>query len=105
MPPRQRIPSRPERTGSPITAVLDLLGRRWSLRIVWELRSGPLTFRELQEACGGISASVLNTRLGELREFGIVDAGITLTREGGKLLEAYAPIERWSKRWARRTGS
>ena len=32
-------------------AALDLLGRRGSLRILWELREGvPLTFRALQDA-------------------------------------------------------
>ena len=43
-------------------ALLDLLGRRWVLRIVWELREGPLTFRELQLRCGSMSSSVLNQR-------------------------------------------
>ena len=59
-------------------ALLDLLGRRWALRVLWELRGegGVPTFRELQAACGGISSSVLSERLRELREAGIVaDAG------------------------------
>ena len=55
-------------------ALLDLLGRRWALRIVWELREDTLTFRELQARCGGISSSVLNQRLRELRDAGIVAA-------------------------------
>ena len=29
---------RGSRTGRPVMALLDLLGRRWSLRIIWELR-------------------------------------------------------------------
>ena len=33
---------RGSRTGRPVMALLDLLGRRWTLRIVWELRDGPL---------------------------------------------------------------
>ena len=36
---------RGSRTGRPIMALLDLLGRRWSLRILWELRGAPLTSR------------------------------------------------------------
>ena len=55
-------------TGRPIMAALDLFGRRWALRILWELRAKSLTFRELQDACGEISPAVLNTRLAELRE-------------------------------------
>ncbi len=88
-------------------ALLDLLGRRWALRVLWELRAGEaLTFRELQERCGGVSSSVLNDRLRELREAEIVaadgGAGYRLTAEGQELLTALEPVEAWSKRWARR---
>ena len=38
-------------SGRPIMALLDLLGRRWSLRILWELREAPLTSRALRAAC------------------------------------------------------
>jgi DNA-binding HxlR family transcriptional regulator len=88
----------------PIDSLLDLLGRRWALRIVWELRGDPLTFRQLQEACGGISPSVLNNRLWELREAGIVEQGFTLTREGRQLLDVVEQLDPWARRWARRTG-
>lgn len=89
-------------------AVLDLLGRRWSLRVLWELRDGGApSFRELQARCGDISSSVLNDRLRELREAGIVDGergdGYRLSREGRALIEALAPLDEWAKRWARRT--
>lgn len=90
-------------------ALLDLLGRRWSLRALWELREGPLTFRELQARCGEISSSVLNQRLGELREAGIVEqaqergAGYRLTPEGGALLEALSPLHSWAESWGERT--
>lgn len=53
-------------------ALLDLLGRRWTLRVLWELRAEPATFRELRDRCGGLSPTVLNVRLKELREAGIV---------------------------------
>ena len=87
-------------------ALLDLLGRRWALRVVWELRDGPHTFRALQAACGGVSSSVLTQRLGELREAGIADAGAAgyeLTPDGGDLLAVYPPLEAWAARWERRS--
>jgi DNA-binding HxlR family transcriptional regulator len=88
-------------------ALLDLLGRRWALRVVWELRAGSaLTFRELQARCGDISSSVLNDRLRELRDADIVAAGsdgYRLTHDGDSLLHALAPLDDWAKRWARRT--
>jgi DNA-binding HxlR family transcriptional regulator len=90
-------------------ALLDLLGRRWSLRILWELRDGPLTFRELQARCDAMSASVLNQRLAELRDADVVsqsaETGYELTREGDSLLEALGPLDGWAKRWARRSDS
>jgi DNA-binding HxlR family transcriptional regulator len=88
-------------------AVLDLLGRRWTLRLVWELRDGtPLTFRELQKRCDGMSSSVLAQRLSELGEAGVVgtsDSGYSLTGEGRALITALDPLQDWSKRWARRS--
>ena len=85
-------------------ALLDLLGRRWALRIIWELRGDPLSFRELQKACDGVSPSVLNTRLAELRAAGIVTEGYALTPEGVGLLAAFGPLDAWAKAWARRSG-
>jgi len=86
-------------------ALLELLGRRWALRVIWELRDGSLAFRALQERCGGMSSSVLNQRLQELRAVGIVAVGgdgYRLTREGRQLLEAYPPLNEWAERWAAR---
>jgi DNA-binding HxlR family transcriptional regulator len=85
-------------------AAFDLLGRRWALRVLWELRSEAGTFRSLQAACEEISPAVLNTRLRELREAGLVertDEGYALTRLGRQLIEALAPLDAWSKRWGR----
>jgi DNA-binding HxlR family transcriptional regulator len=84
-------------------ALLDLLGRRWSLRVLWELQSGPLTFRVLRERCDDISPTVLNTRLGELREVGLIDAGeggYTLTADAVALSGLLLPLDAWASRWA-----
>ncbi len=92
-------------SGRPIMALLDLLGRRWALRVLWELRGEPLQFRALQERCGGISSSVLNQRLGELRAAGIVEraaAGYVLSVEGTTLLGELEPLQEWAERWERR---
>ena len=39
--PRPGVPVRGSATGRPLMAAMDLLGRRWALRILWELRDGP----------------------------------------------------------------
>jgi DNA-binding HxlR family transcriptional regulator len=86
-------------------AVLDLLGRRWALRIGWELQGRTLSFRELQRRCDGMSASVLAERLAELREAGIIEldrGGYRLTPGGEELADTLAQLDAWAKRWAKR---
>ncbi len=101
--PRPNRPVRGSKTGRPLMAVLDLLGRRWVLRVLWELRDGAQTFRALQERCDAISPTVLNRRLGELRAAGLVEhgagKGYALTSEGQSLLSALAPLSAWADRW------
>jgi DNA-binding HxlR family transcriptional regulator len=86
-------------------ALLDLLGHRWTLRILWELRDASLTFRALQEACGRISPTVLNERVRELREAALVSLdpgpGYGLSPLGRELVERFVPLVAWSERWAR----
>jgi DNA-binding HxlR family transcriptional regulator len=84
-------------------ALLDLLGRRWSLRVLWELRAGALSFRALRERCDDASPSVLNVRLSELRELGLVEAGeqgYLLTPQARALGELLLPFDAWAQRWA-----
>jgi len=83
-------------------AALDLLGRRWALRVLWELRDGPLGFRELQTRCDGMSSSVLRTRLVELVDAGLVDQDETygLTPLGRDLGRSIRPLSKWAERWS-----
>ena len=85
-------------------ALLDLLGRRWALRILWELREGPLGFRELQARCDAMSPSVLHQRLNELERHklaGRVETGAwALTAQGAELVRISQPLARWSETWA-----
>jgi DNA-binding HxlR family transcriptional regulator len=102
---RPGVAVRGSTTGRPIMAALDLLGRRWTLRILWELLPSPSGFRALQQRCGDMSASVLSTRLGELRETQILTVDAegrwALSGLGRELIEALAGLHRWSERWAR----
>jgi DNA-binding HxlR family transcriptional regulator len=88
----------------PVMHVLELLGRRWALRVLWELRDGPRTFRALREACDDVSPSSLNQRLADLRELGAVelgDAGYQLTRTGEQLGRIVLELHRWAEQSAR----
>ena len=100
---------RGSRTGRPIMALLDLLGRRWTLRIVWELRDGPLTSRALRTACDDASPTVMQARLSELREAGLVELlagdGYRLAPLGRELMENFLPLHHFAERWSKRIAS
>jgi DNA-binding HxlR family transcriptional regulator len=99
---------RGSRTGRPIMVLLDLLGRRWSLRILWELREAPLTSRALRAACDEASPTVLQARLSELRQAGFVEllaaGGYGLTGLGRELNETFLPLHRFAERWSKCAG-
>jgi len=84
--------------------LLDVLGRRWALRILWELRDERLTFRELRSRCDEVSPTSLNQRRKELRELKLIDhddAGFGYTRWGRELGEQLLTLSEWSSRWDR----
>ncbi len=85
--------------------LLELLGRRWTLRILWELREGPLSSRSLRSACDEASPTILQTRLTELRKAGFVElgpGGYGLTPLGRELFQTFLPLHRFSERWSKR---
>jgi DNA-binding HxlR family transcriptional regulator len=101
---RRTAAVRGSRSGRPIMALLDLLGRRWTLRLLWELREGrKLTSRELRTACDEASPTVLHARLSELRDAGFLDlapeGGYCLTPSGRELCETFLPLHRFAEKW------
>jgi len=91
-------------SGSPINALFDLLGKRWALGILWYLGDNPSSFRELQDRCGGVSPSVLNSRLKDLRNAEIVARsldGYVLTERGKELRSFIVPLADWSATWSK----
>ncbi len=98
---------RGSRTGRPVMVLLDLLGRRMALRILWELHTHnqPLTFRQL-EAAAETNPGVLNTRLRELRDAHVLHhdgCGYSLTDQGRTLIALLVPIHDWAETWAARS--
>jgi len=100
-----RIPK--HKPAHPINDLLELLGRRWALRILWELREDPLPFRRLREACDEVSSSVLTQRLGELRDAGIVETGdgraYGLSARGRELTVHVLAMDAWARRYLPRS--
>ena len=102
---RQMPGSAGEETSADDTALLtlfDVLGRRWAMRIVWELRKGAMTYRELAARVPDMSTSVLTQRLRELRAARLVEhergTGYRLAPQGGELLGRLAPLREWAER-------
>lgn len=101
--PRPGRPARGTRTGRPLLVAFDLLGRRWALRVLWELRQDRLGFRALQERCESMSSSVLRDRLADLVGADLLDTDDAgrygLSSHGHALLEALKPLASWAEEW------
>jgi DNA-binding HxlR family transcriptional regulator len=86
--------------------VLDIVGDKWSLLVVRNLRDGPRRFTELKRAIDGISQRMLTVTLRSLERDGILTRTVhdvmpphvsyELTEMGITLREATAPLLEWS---------
>ncbi|MFI5781922.1 winged helix-turn-helix transcriptional regulator [Nocardia sp. NPDC051570] len=83
-------------------AVMELLGQRWMLRVLWELEPGPLGFLELRRRMGNCSSSMLSARLHTLQNAGLTvqraDKSHELTAAGTELARALEPLWEWADR-------
>ncbi len=88
-------------TSAWLALALDHFGRRWALRVIWELRGEPLSFRALRSACGNISPSVMQARLHQLRDLGLIEQipglGYRHTSAGQQLFRVIAPLDNWAE--------
>lgn len=91
-------------SGRPIMVLLDHLGKKWTLRILWELyQGGPATFRDLRSKCDDVSPTLLNSRIKDLRALHLLDLkpnGYAMTEQGRSLMDQLAPLDTWANEWA-----
>ena len=84
----------------PLLELFEVLGRRWALRVLWELKDGGLTYRELAARVQGMSTSVLTDRLRELRAAALVEhepkTGYRLSSHGRDLVALLEPLQEWA---------
>ncbi len=87
----------------PIMQLIDILGKKWVLRILWELKPGACTFRQLQSRCGDLSPTTINARIKDLCVASLVektaDLGYALTSQGEELIELFLPLNDFASRW------
>lgn len=98
-------PVRGSKSGQPIMALFDLLGRNWSMGIIWHLSNGSCTFRQLQAYCETVSPTTLNLRLKELTNSFIIEKtvdGYTLTELGKRLFDLLQPMGKLAKEWSKK---
>lgn len=102
--PHPGKPVRGSKSGLPIMAIFDLLGRNWALGIIWNLQDGPAAFKELQHRCESICPGVLTNRIKELKEADIIERtleGYQLTQRGNELMGLLRPFGAWSRNWSK----
>ncbi len=95
---------RGSQTGRPIMVLLNILGQRWTLRILWELRDTRANFRVLRLKCDDVSPTLLNKRLKHLRDLGLVDLnewGFGLTEDGKALARQFIQLDNWANVWVK----
>jgi DNA-binding HxlR family transcriptional regulator len=103
--PKPGKPVRGSKSGAPMMALFDLLGRRWAMGIVWQLSDGPLPFGELQKRCDSISPTILSSRIRDLREAALIEPtleGYRLTSLGEELYKILKPFKEWVHVWAKK---
>lgn len=97
-------PVRGSQSGRPTMALFDLLGRRWSMGVLWQLsKGGCCTFRQLQSRCESISPAVLNSRIKELRQALLIEKsenGYQATALGEQLFYLLLPLSDFALQWS-----
>ena len=91
-----------------LSKAMELLGKRWTTLILYQLLEGPQRFNEIESALP-VSGRLLSERLKELEKEEIVERKVysevpvkveySLTEKGKALDKAIREIEKWSQTW------
>ena len=64
----------------PIERGMRLLGGKWKGSILWHLKDEPVRFNDLARQLGGASKKMVNQRLKEMEEAGLLERRVLSTR-------------------------
>lgn len=94
----------------PLALAMELLGERWTMLVVSRLLDGCRRFNEIHRGVPRISASLLSTRLTQLKDAGLCEKRPLADQSGHEYLPTRACLElepvvmqlaAWGQRWAR----
>ena len=90
--------------------VLDIIGGKWSMPIIYILSKGKMRFKELERSIEGINTRMLVKELKNMEANGIVTREVfatvpptveyTLTEKGEKLLPSIVSLHKWGEEYA-----
>lgn len=67
-------------TPCPIERGMRIIGGKWKGSILWHLQDGPMRFNELTRQLGGASKKMVDQRLKEMEQQGLVSRHVLSTR-------------------------
>ncbi len=87
--------------------VLDIIGGKWSMPIIYMLSKGKMRFKELERSVEGINTRMLVKELKNMEANGILTREVfatvpptveyTLTEKGEKLLPSIVSLHQWGQ--------
>ena len=91
--------------------VLDIIGGKWAMPIIYNLSKGKLRFKEIERTIEGINTRMLVKELKNLEANGIIRRTVfptvpptveyALTQKGDKLLPSIQSLHKWGQEYAR----
>ena len=93
-----------------LKAVLDVIGGKWAMPIIYNLSKGKMRFKEIERTVEGINTRMLVKELKNLEANGIITRAVfatvpptveyTLTKKGDKLLPSIKSLHQWGQEYA-----
>jgi DNA-binding HxlR family transcriptional regulator len=87
--------------------VLDIIGGKWSMPIIYILSKGKMRFKEIERSVEGINTRMLVKELKNMEVNGIITRAVfatvpptveyTLTQKGEKLLPSIVSLHKWGQ--------
>jgi DNA-binding HxlR family transcriptional regulator len=90
--------------------VLEIIGGKWAMPIIYTLSKGMLRFNELEKSIEGINTRMLVKELKNMEANGIITRAVfatvpptveyTLTKKGHKLIPSIKALHNWGKEFS-----